>query len=282
MVMYITEILLNWVILLVICGADAQAVLPSALIMAGFVGAGFTTLGEFFFRRAAGGRKMTLEEREYAAPVIDSVLGKLNLDWSPDFWVSDTPYPNALATGRRTIVLTRSLLGNATPDELAGLISHEIGHIQNGDTRWKVAAYMANIVGVIATWLLTAAVAIAGFFASLAGFELDNTTGTQGSGLGAFVIIGFFAMLAVWFLRAVIAILKWLSRIGILAADRENEYRADRFAADAGYGPGLYSFLARFGGVVPVNEGFWSNIHATHPPVDKRLEKLGQLLTAQR
>ncbi|MCR4441921.1 MAG: M48 family metalloprotease [Peptococcaceae bacterium] len=273
--MYLIEILLNWAILFVICGADSSAVLPSALIMAAFVGAGFTPIGEYFFRLAAGGRPMTKDEKARIAPVVESVLGKLNLNWVPEFWASDHPYPNGLATGRRTIVLTRPLVNDASPDELAGVIAHEIGHIRNGDTRWKVAAYMANAVGLVSAWLLTAAVAVAGFFASLAGFEaLEGTS--RGSGLSFMFIVGFFAMLAVWFLRALISFLKWLSRLGMLAADRGNEFRADRFAAESGYGAGLVSFLSRT--AQPAHEGFWSNVYATHPPAAQRIEKIKQIV----
>src|ERR1700761_6097044 len=41
---------------------------------------------------------------------------------------------NAFATGRRTIVVTKGLLQICTPDELRGVLAHELGHLVSGDT----------------------------------------------------------------------------------------------------------------------------------------------------
>jgi heat shock protein HtpX len=77
----------------------------------------------------------------------------------PKVYVIDTPQPNAFATGRNpdhaAVAATRGLIEMLTPEELAGVMAHEIGHIRNRDTlTMTITATIAGAVSMLANFAL--------------------------------------------------------------------------------------------------------------------------------
>lgn len=72
----------------------------------------------------------------------------------PKLYVVEDSSPNAFATGRNpshsAIAATRGLLNMMTPDELSGVLAHEMGHIKNYDILLQtVASVMIGAVIII-------------------------------------------------------------------------------------------------------------------------------------
>jgi heat shock protein HtpX len=72
----------------------------------------------------------------------------------PKVFVSDNPQPNAFATGRNpnhaAVCVTSGLLARVSPEELAGVIAHELGHVKHRDTlTMTIAAVMAGAIGML-------------------------------------------------------------------------------------------------------------------------------------
>ncbi|MGL6181576.1 MAG: M48 family metalloprotease, partial [Aestuariivirga sp.] len=69
----------------------------------------------------------------------------------PKVFIMDNPQPNAFATGRNpqnaAVAATTGLLKLLTPDEVAGVMAHELAHIKHRDT--LVMTMTATIAGAI-------------------------------------------------------------------------------------------------------------------------------------
>ncbi len=75
----------------------------------------------------------------------------------PRVYLMDNPQPNAFATGRNpqnaAVAATTGLLQNLKPDEIAGVIAHELAHIKNRDTlTMTITATLAGAISMLANF----------------------------------------------------------------------------------------------------------------------------------
>ena len=78
---------------------------------------------------------------------------------TPKIYIIDNPQPNAFATGRdpehAAVAATSGLIGMLTPEELAGVMAHELAHIKNRDTlTMTVTATIAGAISMLANFAL--------------------------------------------------------------------------------------------------------------------------------
>lgn len=243
------------------------------LVIAG----GFLVVQLFFSDRialAAMGAKVTEPDE---APELHAAIERLcqlsDLP-KPKVAVADTDVPNAFAAGRSrktaTVCVTTGLSGRLDTKELEGVLAHELSHIANRDVVvMTVASFLATIAGLVMRF---------GLYSSM-GRSRDNT---------AVVILGVVAASVVVYV---------LSFFLLRALSRYREYAADRGAAIMTGAPAqLASALEKISGsmariptkdlrasegmnaffIMPaVARGFsLSSLVATHPPTEKRIERL--------
>ncbi len=201
----------------------------------------------------------------------------------PKVYVVPDDDPNAFATGKDPqhsyIAVTRGLLSALSREEMQGVVGHEMSHIRNYDIRFMtvVAAFAGAIV-------LLADLALRGVrFGAFSG----RSSRSRGSNPLAVVL------LVLWLLTALLAPL--ITRMMAMMISRKREYLADASAAELTRNPiALANALKKLEnasaptasikrGVAhlcivdplgkPVNEkeGFWSELFATHPPLQKRI-----------
>ena len=75
----------------------------------------------------------------------------------PAVYIAQNEQPNAFATGRNpshaAVCVTSGLLARLGPEELAGVIAHELGHVKNRDTlTMTITAVMAGAIGMLANF----------------------------------------------------------------------------------------------------------------------------------
>jgi heat shock protein HtpX len=192
----------------------------------------------------------------------------------PKVYVMENPQPNAFATGRNpehaAVAVTTGLLNTVGPEELAGVIAHELGHIKNRDTL-----------------LMTITATIAGAVSMLANFSF--VLGGRGNNNN----VGFVGTLALLILGPLAAGLVQM------AISRTREYEADKAGAEISRRPlSLASALQKIAGaakhilnmpaernpasahlfiVNPLSGARMDNLFSTHPNVENRVARLQEM-----
>ncbi|WP_460988130.1 zinc metalloprotease HtpX [Sphingobium sp. TomTYG75] len=189
----------------------------------------------------------------------------------PRVYLIDQPHPNAFATGRNpehaAVAATTGLLSMLTREEVAGVMAHELAHVQNRDT--LIMTMVATIAGAISM--------LANFGLFFRGGNEENGHGNILATLMAVIVAPFAAM------------------IMQMAISRTREYGADAAGAQISGNPrALASALAKISGkaemipnhvaernpaaaqlyIVPVHV---SELFSTHPATEKRIAALEEM-----
>lgn len=224
------------------------------------------------------------EVSEAEAPQLHGVVRRLSLAAGvpmPKVYVIPTDSPNAFATGRNpehaAVAATEGILRLLSPDELEGVLAHEMAHVKNRDILiGTVAATLAGAVMMLARFAQFAAIFGGG------GRDRDDRGG----------------ILGLLFLAIVAPIGAMLVQ---MAVSRSREYVADeRGAKICGKPLSLARALEKISGisrevpleagpatahlfiVSPLTGGGLLSLFSTHPPVEKRVERLRAMAVTAR
>ncbi|MGI9951369.1 M48 family metalloprotease [Moorellaceae bacterium AZ2] len=258
-------VVLNWFLIglcLAIFGlSDNAAFFWGFVIEAALVALALSPAGETYFRAVTRLRPPLGREKEVLIPAFERVAARCGLAQKPDIFVQRDSYPNAFAVGTKTVAVTEGLLKSATVEELEAVLAHEVAHLQNGDTKVRLIAYVSNLAGTVALWIATAFM----FIMSLIGFgagEFDRE----------YAGVGWVFLLFAWTLKLAIWILTKILELSFLAVNRGEEYAADEYAASKGYRDALVFFLNRMPDDRP--RSIAAALYATHPSSEARITKL--------
>lgn len=195
----------------------------------------------------------------------------------PKLWIVHSPVANAFATGRNphnsSIAVTSGILAILEPHELRGVLAHEMSHIQNRDI----------LVGTLAATMATAI----GYLARMAQHSMMwGNERKKGSSLVGIICAAILMPLAATILQ--------------LSVSRSREYLADETGAHACKDPlALASALQKLHNNVrhahfdkedsvqastaslfivhPFLAKGMLELFSTHPPLEKRIERLQKL-----
>ena len=162
--------------------------------------------------------------------------------------------------------------------ELEGVMAHEMGHVQNYDTRVSMIVFgLVVAIGFIADLFLR--------FAFFGGGRGNDRNGGGGGGNPLVIVFGLAAMIVAPLVAA-----------GVQAAiSRQREYLADATSAMTTRNPdALASALAKLGQYGrpmqkqnssmahlwisdPTRPGFMSRLFSTHPPIEDRVARLRKI-----
>ncbi len=208
---------------------------------------------------------------------VHRLASSAGLPGMPQVGVYESPELNAFATGpskRRSLVaVSTGLLQRMKPDEVEGVLAHEIAHIANGDM-----VTMTLIQGVVNAFVMFLSRAIAFAIAQMGRNKDDNSAG--------FSHITFMILVPV--LEIFFMFLGW---IVVAYFSRAREFRADSGGARYGGRDKMIGALQRLKqnyGVVDQDKtaalnammisghkvGVLSRLFSTHPPLEVRIERL--------
>src|SRR5260370_32083184 len=123
------------------------------------LGGGFA-IGSLFYSdkialATAGGREVGPNDGEYARLLhgtVDRLCGLADMK-KPRVAIADTDLPNAFAPGRNAdhavLCVTTGLMRRLTPEELEGVIAHEMSHVAHKDVQVMTAASFLAIIAAL-------------------------------------------------------------------------------------------------------------------------------------
>lgn len=208
--------------------------------------------------------------------IVEQLAINANLPM-PKVYIVENDQPNAFATGRNpenaAVAATTGLLRQLAPQEIAGVMAHELAHVKNRDTlTMTIAATLAGAIGMIANFAL--------FFG---GRSRDNPLGLVGT-----IAMAMLAPLAAGLVQ--------------MAISRSREFEADAHGAEiCGHPLWLAGALAKLDRsakaipnleaegnpatahmfiVNPLRGGGIASMFATHPPMAERIARLKAMAQA--
>lgn len=269
-ILYIFWTVVNFLISFLILGANGYSFLICLILYAISLTVALSPLGEWILRLINGARKLyTKREKDYLIPLFEDICGDVKEEYPNltdiEICIIDSLTVNACAMGRHTIAVTRGAVETFTEDELKGILLHEIGHIVHGDTK----ATLLNLIGNGIFSIGVIIIKIALLILDLVLLPFFKRTG----GITALIssIIHFvFDILLIGFTLT--------GNIILSINSRENEYRADRFAFENGYGEDLISALYLLQKMsLGEDMELIQRMQASHPHIAKRIGRLEQL-----
>src|SRR4029077_12529516 len=199
----------------------------------------------------------------------------------PKIAIMDTPVPNAFATGRSpkhaAVCITTSLWERLPPQEVEGVLAHELSHIANRDVLiMTLASFFAMLAAILTRF---------GLYAGMwgGGGNRDNNNGPP-----------------IWLIVFVVSIIVYaISFVLIRTISRYREYAADRGSALITGAPEyLMSALQKISSqmtmipnqdlrqvegmsaffIIPAKaRSSVAELFASHPPLEKRLAALAEI-----
>lgn len=232
-------------------------------------------IGEWIIRLQTGCKKIKrVEQINFIEPIFREVYDRAKkLDSSiPDdvkLYMNTDADPNAFATGRKTICVTEGLL-HMPAEQIKATLGHEFGHLAHKDTDLILVVSVGNFI--VTAFILALRVII-----ELLHFIFDICALFMGGSDGLVAVIlnsVYHAMIT-----AIVSGLTWIwTQIGVLLvmkASRANEYEADEFSFNLGYGNELCILLDSIRGSHA--KGLFANLASSHPDKDDRIAKLQEL-----
>ncbi|WP_136523290.1 zinc metalloprotease HtpX [Geomonas ferrireducens] len=193
----------------------------------------------------------------------------------PKVYIIPSESPNAFATGRNpehaAVAATEGILRILTPEELEGVMAHELSHVANRDILIStIAATIAGAISMLANMVQ---------WAAIFGSRSDDDEGGGWGGLALAIIAPIAAMLIQ------------------LAVSRSREYLADESGARlCGRPRALANALRKLDQashvlpmqearpatahmfiVNPLSAGALMRLFSTHPPMEERIARLEQM-----
>ncbi|MFI9273773.1 zinc metalloprotease HtpX [Kitasatospora sp. NPDC052896] len=251
--------------------------------------AGGLFVAQFWFsdkitERAMGAHEVTPEQYPQLHGTIDRLCALADMP-KPRVAVANNDMPNAFATGRNpqnsVVCVTTGLLRRLEPEELEGVLAHELSHVAHRDVAvMTVAGFLGVLAGAITR--------IALYSGMMSGGNNRNNNNDNSAAI-AMILIPLVSMVvyAISFLLT-----RLLSRYRELAADRAAAQLTGRPSA-------LASALTKVTGQIaaiptqdlrkaqPYNAFYFapalnareaaSQLMSTHPSLEQRLEQLAKI-----
>lgn len=177
---------------------------------------------------------------------------------------------NAFATGRNTICVSTGLL-RLEDEQIEAVIAHEFGHISHKDTDLALVISVGNSI-INGMYVIANAIVIFFEFVCYITHIVGALIGSREAYAAPLMSMLYRVMFTVC-----VSSLMWLwTKLGtllLMKSSRENEYLADAFAAELGYGKALCDALCEIDRA-PMPKGFFGNLKRSHPHRDDRIEHL--------
>lgn len=239
-------------------------------------------IGSYWFSdsivlRMYGARELSPSEAPWLHQIVEDLARRAGVP-KPRICSIPEEAPNAFATGRDpehgVVAVTDGILRILSPEELRGVLAHEMAHIANRDILIQtIAGVMGSVIVMLANMLQ--------FTAFFGGNRSNDEEGGATSPLAA-IVLAILAPIAASLIQ--------------MAISRSREYLADETGAQLCGQPlalaGALHKLSGAAGALPLHSGnacteqmfivkpvfgfggSMNNLFSTHPPIEERIQRL--------
>lgn len=272
-VIYLIWFCIYFTIAWLIFGADWDAAIIVGSAYAVSILIALSPVGEYILRMLEGCKfPQTKQEVEYLMPLFDEVIQEARAE-NPDLnigiriYITDDMYVNAFAIGSQTVAVTRGAIATFSREELKGVIAHELGHMFHGHSKALLIATIGNLIFTIIIFGIRLMLNISQLLFTIASKYASNGW--------IFVAVSFLFKVL---LDIGVLLFMYLGQVILACNSRSNEYQADQFAQEIGYGENLIKALyllqkTSFHGKLSLSD----RLKASHPHLSERIRHLEDL-----
>ena len=247
-----------------------------ALVLALVMNVGSYWFSDKIVLRMYRARELSPSEAPMLHAMVEDLARNAGIP-KPRVYLVPDESPNAFATGRNpqnaVVAVTEGIVRLLSPDELRGVVAHEMGHIANRDI------LVQSIAGVLATVVMYIANMMQ--WGAIFGFG-GRSDGEGGGNVFSTLLLALLAPIAASLIQ--------------FAISRSREYLADATGAKLCGNPlSLASALGKLGSYskqVPMQQGSPATAHmfivnpfaggigkffSTHPPLEERIHRLREM-----
>jgi heat shock protein HtpX len=270
-------------------GGGAGIVVFAALIGAAVAFGGYYWSDKIALNTARA-RLVTPQQAPELHGIIDRICALADMP-KPRVAISPVAMPNAFATGRSSkvavICVTEGLLQRLDPEELEGVLAHEMSHVAHKDV---AVMTIASFLGIVAALLVRFA-----FYSELFGGGGRGRGGNNNNNQNALPIIFIVMLVGVVVYAVSFLLIRLLSRYRELSADRSGALLTGQPSALASALVKVSTDIGRiptkdlrqaeplnafyFAPALSAKQGQMalSNLFSTHPSLEKRLAQLDKI-----
>jgi heat shock protein HtpX len=265
---------LLYIIFIAVLARMGLGFFPIMIISTAFI------LAQWFFSDkivlwSSGAKIVTSDQYPSLHSIVERIVSRNNMP-KPKIAVAPNRIPNAFATGKgpsnSVVAVTTGILEILDDDELEGVLAHELTHIRNRDV---MVITLASLFSTIAFQVMQF-----GYYGSF--YSYGSRDRNNGGGILIIIFVAFITWLISFFI--------------IRAISRYREYSADRGSAQMTGKPAkLANALMKISGtmnqtpdkdlrqveglnaffIIPaISTSTFANLFSTHPPVEKRIQRL--------
>jgi heat shock protein HtpX len=264
---------------------SAGAIILVAIIFGG--GSAFMSLfySDKIALAAAGAREVSPQEAPQLHGIVDRLCALADMD-KPRIAIAPTDLPNAFATGRNSknsvLCVTQGMMRRLEPQELEGVLAHELSHVAHKDV--QVMTY-ASLLAIVAGLLVRFA-----FYSELFGGGRRSNNDQNAFPIILAIMLVSMIVYAISFL-----LIRVLSRYRELAADRSGALLTGQPSALKSALVKVSDSMARIPQqdlrqAEPLNAFFFApalnfrdpraslaKLFSTHPSLERRIEELDKI-----
>jgi heat shock protein HtpX len=270
-------------------GGGSDGIVIIAVLIGAAVAFGGYYWSDKIALNTARARIVTPQEAPGLHEIIDRICALANMP-KPRVAISPVSMPNAFATGRSSkvavVCVTEGLLQRLDPQELEGVLAHEMSHVAHKDV---AVMTIASFLGIIAALLVRFA-----FYSELFGGG-GRGRGGNNNNQNALPIMLIVMVVGIVVYAVSFLLIRLLSRYRELSADRSGALLTGRPSALASALVKVTGDMARIPTrdlrqAEPLNAFYFtpalspkkgqmalSNLFSTHPSLDKRLAQLDKI-----
>lgn len=234
-------------------------------------------IGEWILRLQTGCKRIKrVEQINFLEPIFREVYSKakkLDPTISDDvqLFMNSDEAPNAFATGRKTICVTEGLL-HVPAEQIKATLAHEFGHLAHKDTDLILVVAVGNMIVTAIIIGIRVFLDVMHIVFGLGAAVLGGREGAIASALG-----GLYRLLMAAVVAGLMKLWTWIGTMLVMKSSRANEYEADEFAFNLGFGNEVCALLETIDGSGAHAKGLFATLASSHPDKNERIGKLQEL-----